>query len=280
MALNIKKKYGANRVNPASDKYPFSSAKNADSKNDNNATPFEASWVNDILGFQQSLLKASGQSPNGAPDNVMMSQYLGAIFNLRWYPHVGYEKGTKVTASDGSGYICDITHEPANHSDPYLEISKQKPMADRKWLSEASYFFGMLHPIGCIWMSLGSSSPKELYGVGIWEAIEGRFIAGSKSDDEDFEASKEGGATSPTVVGHRLTVREMPGHQHDFKFKRTREAKKDHKYDDAYVHRNDAVVLDISDRTEFAGGGEEHTHSLPGKGLPPYIVANIWKRTG
>lgn len=43
------------------------------------AVPWEAALVNDVFGFQQSILSASGAIPSGTPDRVGASQYLEAL---------------------------------------------------------------------------------------------------------------------------------------------------------------------------------------------------------
>ncbi|HET7545487.1 MAG TPA: hypothetical protein VFK05_36720, partial [Polyangiaceae bacterium] len=59
--------------------YPFGKAQNDVSPGDGQGTPLEAALVNDLFGFQQSLLSAAGLTPSGTPDKVGASQYLDAV---------------------------------------------------------------------------------------------------------------------------------------------------------------------------------------------------------
>jgi hypothetical protein len=61
------------------DGWPHGKAKNKTTAGDNDGTPLERDWVNDIWGFLQSLLNAAGIAPSGSPDQLEESQYLQAI---------------------------------------------------------------------------------------------------------------------------------------------------------------------------------------------------------
>lgn len=62
--------------------YPRGKARNAGSFQDGTGTPLEASWLNDLWGFQQALLGAAEITPSGTPDAVGASQYLDALVSL------------------------------------------------------------------------------------------------------------------------------------------------------------------------------------------------------
>lgn len=59
--------------------YPLGKAQNETNPGDDDGTPLEETWVNDLFGFQQALLAEAGLSPSGTPDKVGDSQYVEAI---------------------------------------------------------------------------------------------------------------------------------------------------------------------------------------------------------
>lgn len=59
--------------------YPHGGAQNITTPGDNTGTPFVASLVNDIFGFQQAMLDAAGIVPSNSPDTVQASQYLESL---------------------------------------------------------------------------------------------------------------------------------------------------------------------------------------------------------
>jgi hypothetical protein len=78
MAINLILKYPAQVI--AGDLfYPWGKARNITVSGDGTGTPWEADLVNDWLGFFQSLLLESGQTPSNNPDKLGTSQYLDAI---------------------------------------------------------------------------------------------------------------------------------------------------------------------------------------------------------
>lgn len=59
--------------------YPEGAARNITVPGDGTGTPWEQDLVNDIFGFQQSLLAFAGATPTGVPDKVGASQYMDAL---------------------------------------------------------------------------------------------------------------------------------------------------------------------------------------------------------
>lgn len=80
MALNLAVRYaGQVDVDAA---YPQGKARNVVTEGDGTGFPFEKDFVNDILGWQQALLLASGITPSATPDTAIASQYLMAFYRL------------------------------------------------------------------------------------------------------------------------------------------------------------------------------------------------------
>jgi len=276
MALNINNTYS--NSTPSDTSYPFGSAKNETSPGDLDGTPLEKAGFDDLYGLMQSLLVAAGITPNGNPDTVLSPQYLASVFNLRWYARVDFSVGTKVVGSNGVTYVCKQANGPASTiQDPVTEGS---PRA--KWLTEASSMFDLLNPVGSLYFSHNSSSPADLYGVGTWLRIKGRFLVGLDEDDFDFDAPGEnGGSKSHTLTdnfevdGHALTIAQIPEHSHQYEKKTTNQN----------VGSGASYFSgDTFQNTGLTGGGEAHTHGLSGEIqttdiLPPYQVAYFWRRT-
>jgi hypothetical protein len=63
-----------------------------------------------------------------------------------------------------------------------------------------------IYPVGSIYISTVSTSPKVLFGVGEWEQIKDRFLLGA---GDTYNAGATGGEASVT-----LTRAQMPEHNH------------------------------------------------------------------
>lgn len=79
MAISPKTEYSGQVDTTDSVGYPEGKARNITDPGDGTGTPWEAKMVNDIFGFQQSLLSAAGEVPSGTPDKVGASQYFDAL---------------------------------------------------------------------------------------------------------------------------------------------------------------------------------------------------------
>jgi len=280
MALDINDTY-ANST-PADTSYPYGSAKNETSGGALDGTPWEKAGFDDLYGLMQSLLAGAGTVPNGNPDTVLAPQYLASIFNLRWYNKVDFVVGSKVVGSNGVTYVCKQANGPASTvQDPVTEGS---PRA--KWLTEASSMFDLLNPVGALYFSHASNSPADLYGVGTWLRIKGRFIAGLDEADTDFNTPGETGGTKThnhnstfAVANHTLTIDQIPPHTHNITRVLSGGA-----VDGSFQSVIDGDSDPAVGTTTSTGGGSGHGHNISGavsnkELLPPYQVAYIWRRT-
>jgi len=67
------------QVEPASPAYPWGGAKDETVPGAEDGTPVKQSWLSDVWGFLQGLLKTTDITPTGTPDTAIASQYRDAI---------------------------------------------------------------------------------------------------------------------------------------------------------------------------------------------------------
>lgn len=146
--------------------------------------------------------------------------------------------------------------------------------------------FDTIYPIGSIYISVNSTNPKDLFGIGTWEQIQGRFLLGTgtptANTDSQFgnmsgtaysaEAKSTGGQDA-----HTLTTSEIPSHKHDGLY---------------YYQVADNRVLtmnggstgykltwtyssgdgEVEIMTGYSGDGNAHNN------MPPYFAVYMWYR--
>lgn len=149
-------------------------------------------------------------------------------------------------------------------------------------------------PVGSIFISVVSTNPATLLGIGTWVAFgAGRVLVGRDANDADFDTAEETGGEKT----HVLTTSEMPSHTH---------VQDSHNHtQNAHSHVqsvNSATTGGLSGYTpdtstntgvnsgystaqatatnqaatatnQNTGGGAAHNN------LQPYIVCYFWKRT-
>ena len=123
-----------------------------------------------------------------------------------------------------------------------------------------------VYPVGSIYISVNNTNPGTLFG-GTWKQIEDRFLlaCGSKYSN---------GATGGEAT-HKLTIDEIPKHNHFVDFRKSKNFNSGNIYDayfPAYATPN--TWEDAPNRyTDNTGGGKAHNN------MPPYLAVYIWKRT-
>lgn len=122
----------------------------------------------------------------------------------------------------------------------------------------------LAYPVGSIYLSMTSTNPGVLFGVGEWERIEDTFLLASGNI---YSAGSTGGEAE-----HTLTVTEMPSHTHTYKrheFDRT-DTDPD-TGEDVYGANNKTLGARMG-TTESSGGSQPHNN------MPPYLAVYVWKR--
>lgn len=102
MALDQNAQYPVGTTGPNAN-YPEGEAVNSTAPGALDGYPWEKEGINDLLGFQQALLKAGGIPASGTPDTAVLSQYLQMIVELA--------QGRAITYDDSGvadAYILDV----------------------------------------------------------------------------------------------------------------------------------------------------------------------------
>lgn len=151
-----------------------------------------------------------------------------------------------------------------------------------------------VYPVGAIYISTVSTSPKTLFGFGTWERIKDTFLL---SAGNTYSAGSTGGEAT-----HTLTTKEMPSHTHkptttsvpgatvytNYHFMTIRDmasvstvrrrvaAGKDYMalttQETASDYATDSDISEVS-KTASSGSGNAHNN------MPPYLTVYMWKRT-
>lgn len=167
----------------------------------------------------------------------------------------------------------------------------------------------MVYPVGSVYITFSNTSPAVLFG-GTWTKIEGKFIIGASSS---YNNDSTGGASTHTHTnpntstfsgststysgstgGHAITVDQMPSHSHSI---RANTGRDDSNFTHVYgeLQGGDSSDPNWYPSTGATGSGQAHSHTMnhshtmdhshtigntgSSSNIPPYIAANIWRRT-
>lgn len=124
----------------------------------------------------------------------------------------------------------------------------------------------ILYPVGSIYLSTNSTSPKTLFG-GTWSRLKGGFLYGATSGS----TYSTGNGTGTSTNDHTLTIDEMPSHNHTLV--NTNTGGYSYDYTDYSAECGGAKGYDGNVWTAYTGGGQGHSHDIP------YIAVFMWRRT-
>ena len=123
-----------------------------------------------------------------------------------------------------------------------------------------------IYPVGSIYMNWNNTNPRDLFGFGTWERLQGGYLYGARGTAEvtDYGSNTD-------TVGTALTVNQIPSHNHSIK---------------KQVDNNSGNFINVgsggskifyqtddSVTTNNTGGGQAHVHSIS------YIAVFVWRRT-
>lgn len=127
-----------------------------------------------------------------------------------------------------------------------------------------------MYPVGSIYQTTSSTfNPQTAWG-GTWERIKDRFLLAAGT-------AYAGGSTGGEAT-HKLTVQELPSHQHVMIVNNEGSSSSWVPQFDGYVIKTDCVTQSKKNyQAKLAqnGAGLDQAHN----NMPPYLAVYIWKRT-
>ena len=121
----------------------------------------------------------------------------------------------------------------------------------------------LVYPVGSIYISVVSTNPGTLFGVGTWVAFgTGRVLVGLDAGQTEFNTVEKTGGEKT----HTDTIAEMPAHTHNITVS-------DGPSTNAGYAMYSSPVDVYALTSTSAGSGAPHNN------LQPYIAVYMWKRT-
>lgn len=161
--------------------------------------------------------------------------------------------------------VSDVAYD-ASTWDGNIDAPTKNAVRDKIQTMGGGVSLSDVYPVGSVYISVVSTSPATLFGIGTWAAFgAGRVLVGLDSGDTDFDVVEETGGAKT----HTLTETEIPSHTH---------------VENAPTSASGGAVRFASDTnasgsvdstlvTGATGGGGAHNN------VQPYIVVYMWKRT-
>lgn len=183
----------------------------------------------------------------------------------------GTDVGTlanELDAHTGSQVNADVGVHGLRFSEGKLEYNSSQEGEPANWKSAVTkeQLLDMIYPVGSLYLTTSTAPPGGLFG-GSWQLWgKGRTIVGVDSFDADFSAAEKTGGEKT----HKLTIDEMPSHNHDLSVRNSGLDGSSETYNPPFVYKKQYTVTAYSNKT---GGDEPHNN------MPPYITCYIWKRT-
>lgn len=134
--------------------------------------------------------------------------------------------------------------------------------------------FENIYPVGSIYMNMNDVNPAVIFG-GVWERIEARFLIGTGTLKTQNSTTFYGDTPATFDIFEnetggenltKLTVDQMPAHDHKVYINSTRVADGDDKWATAYTSTHGDIY------TTYTGGNQAHNN------MPPYQAVYMWKR--
>ena len=173
MAIYPEQQYPG-KINPSNADYPFASAKNVSLPNSGDGFPLEKEWINDLLGWEQALLKKAGISPSGKADTARNSQYLAAMQALcgRIFKSVADLSRDQTMVGGDFALLTRYYSNEEDESTGVLIFEANTP----KSAHDGVIFFSPTVPIGSGIDYRAGVGETEPTGKGVWRLVDG-FIS-------------------------------------------------------------------------------------------------------
>ena len=173
---------------------------------------------------------------------------------------------TKADKSDLDNYLT-IEDYVAGESGGTIDFTSFLKKSEANALYAPKNIIETVYPVGSIYLSVNDINPNILFGFGVWEQIQDKFLLGAGTQ---FPAGIEGGE-----VEHTLTELEMPAHDHEFDrhqlWRNETIPPSTSTQGEGYGVSNKTLPI-YTDSTIATGAGESHNN------MPPYLAVYIWKR--
>lgn len=166
----------------------------------------------------------------------------------------------------------------------------------------ANDLLNLVRPIGSIYMSVESTSPRTLFG-GTWTQLQNRFLLGA---GDTYTNGATGGVTTHThnTKAYTLTTANLPAHTHGSKTLTgtmqsilmddkvtggivvsgicSATAPRQRSFENSDGTAIYKVTINMTHEHTSVGSGSSHNHGATSSGsnMPPYLVVYMWKRTG
>ena len=193
------------------------------------------------------------------------------------------------SVTDGKENVNNKVNTLNSSSSQYPTCNAVKSVTDAKANLNHSHsgrdiddLFDLIYPVGSIYMTIASYNPAMLFG-GSWQRIEGKFLLASQGGQG---VTSTGGSADAVVVSHShsVTTNNAGEHSHDLgSIKYGLDYCSAGGRSGAGANSPYATNPIITNST----GSHSHTGSTnsvgvdgAGKNMPPYIIVNVWRRTG
>ena len=168
----------------------------------------------------------------------------------------------------------DFAISSHNHNDLYYtksEVDNMNLGGGGGGEINLSNYLQAVYPVGSIYMSVNTVSPSIIFGFGVWEKIEDKFLLGSGTT---YANGSTGGSADAVIVSHShqssangeyiVTSEEDTANNTKVAYSASGNRWVDGQPSQSHFHH----------RTRTSTVGEDGTN----KNMPPYIAVNIWKR--
>ena len=164
-----------------------------------------------------------------------------------------------------------VKNDGSIDSNDYV-TSQELPSKTSDLINDSSFTtLQAVYPVGSIYMSVNTVSPSILFGFGVWEKIEDKFLLGSGTT---YENGSTGGSADAVIVSH--------SHQSsaDGEYIVTSEEDTANNTKVAYSANGNRWVDGQTSQSHFHHRTSTNTVGEDGtnKNMPPYLAVNIWYR--
>ena len=160
-----------------------------------------------------------------------------------------------------------VKNDGSIDSNDYV-TSQELPSKTSDLINDSSFTtLQAVYPVGSIYMSINNTNPSILFGFGVWEKIEDKFLLGSGTT---YANGSTGGSADAVVVSHN--------HTYGKKYVLTTDGGGVGRVSNAgatgtkvpnLLQSNDGIYRNYINKSGEDGAG---------KNMPPYLAVNIWKR--